>query len=116
MRSEIFIPSEPVNLGFKVPVHDITFLVLEAPGDNNKRVTFTDPDPFLDLSLDPPHTGDPVNAPDPDMIGSHHEVGRSKHLPVPFLRKADPDRLYTGIAHLFNIKLFVVIRSLTFRY
>jgi hypothetical protein len=52
------VPSEPFDLGAGVPVDDIAFIVLEAPGDED--VALANPDLLLDLALDPAHAGDPV--------------------------------------------------------
>ncbi len=95
-NSYIPVPLQPVYLGFCIAVHDITFLILEGPGDDDEHIPFPDPDLLLDLSLDPAQPGHPVNAADPDMVRSHHQFGDAKHLPVSFLGEADPDDLSLG--------------------
>jgi len=91
--SEIFIPPEPFDLRPGIAVHDITFLVLEVPRDNNKDVPFPDPDFLLDLSLDPSHPGHAVETADPDMVCPHHQFGTPEHFPIAFLGQLDPDDL-----------------------
>src|SRR5512136_83813 len=91
MYSDVPVPTEPLHLGRQVPVQDIALLVLEGPGGDDQDVPLPDPDSLLDLPLDPPHPGDPVVTPHPDMVGPHHQLRRGKLLPVPFLRKPDPD-------------------------
>ena len=68
MCSEIFVCAKPVYLRGSVAVDDVAFVVLEIPRDNNENVAFADPDPFLNLSLNPAKTGDTVRAPDFDMV------------------------------------------------
>jgi len=52
--------AKPVYLGGSITVNDITFLVLEIPWDNNKDIAFTNPNPFLNLTFNPPETCDTV--------------------------------------------------------
>lgn len=89
--SQIPVPPQPLHLRTGIPVNDIAFVILEAPGDDDEDVPFTDPDLLLDLALDSPQPGDPVKALHPDVVGPHHQFGLGKHLPVPLLGKTDPD-------------------------
>ncbi len=77
--------SQPFDLGAGVPVYDVAFIVLEAPGDHNEDVSFADPDFLLDLSLDPAHPHDPVIPFDPDVVRAHHQFGDRKQFPVSLL-------------------------------
>ena len=85
---------QPFDLVTGVPVGNIALVVLEAPGDNNEDIPLANPDFFLDLPLDPAHPGDPVKTPHPDVVGTHHQFGAGKNLPVPLVREADPDYLF----------------------
>ena len=119
MRKEEFlqvpVPAEPVDLGLEVSVDDIALLILETPGDHDESITLADPDPLLDLALDPAHPGDPIDASDPDMVCAHHQICRCKHLPVSFFWQADTYGLDAGIVHLLDFEL-VFIGSLVFGY
>lgn len=88
-------PAEPVHLRSGVPVDDVALIVLKRPGDDDQDVTLADPDLLLDLALDPPSPGHPVLPPNADMVGSHHHLGSSKDLTIPFLRQPGPDDLLT---------------------
>jgi hypothetical protein len=94
---QVPVPSEPFDLGAGVPVDDIAFIVLEAPGDDDEDVALANPDLLLDLSLDPAHPGDPVVTFHPDVIGAHHQFGDRKHFPVPLLGNSYPYDLFRGI-------------------
>jgi hypothetical protein len=83
-KSEIPVLPQPVSLGREVPVDNIAFVILKAPGSNDQNIPFTDPDTLFDLALDPSHTGDAVVTPHPDMICPHHEICKSKLLICPF--------------------------------
>ena len=87
------IPSQPLHLWAGIPVHDIAFLVLEVPGNDNQDVPLADPDFLLDLSLDPAHPGNTVKTAYADVVCSHHQFGIAEDLPVPFLGEFDPDDL-----------------------
>lgn len=82
---QVPVASQPFHLGAGVPVYDVAFIVLEAPGNHDEDVSFADPDLLLDLSLDPAHPDDPVIPLDPDMVGTHHQFGDRKHLSVSLL-------------------------------
>ena len=71
--SKILITPEPLDLRAGIPVNDITFFVLEVPGNDNKDIPFTDPDFLFDLPLDSPHPGHAIETTDPDMICTHHQ-------------------------------------------
>jgi hypothetical protein len=83
-RSEIPVLPQPVCLRREVPVDNIALVILKAPGSDDQDVPFPDPDAFFDLALDPPHTGNAVITPHPDMICPHHEVCKSKLFIRPF--------------------------------
>jgi len=86
MKIRLYVPvaSKPVHLGRHVTVYDIAFLVLEAPWGHNQGIPFTDPDSFLDFSLDPAHPGYPVITSDTDMVCPHHQFSLRELLFCPF--------------------------------
>lgn len=51
---EIFVGAKPVYLWSCVSINDIAFIILEIPGNNDQDITFTNPNPLLDFTLDPP--------------------------------------------------------------
>jgi len=51
---KIFVAAKPVYLRGGIPINDITLVILEIPGHNNKDISFTDPYSFLNLAFDPP--------------------------------------------------------------
>jgi hypothetical protein len=51
---EIFVAAKPVYLRGSVSINNIAFIILEIPGNNDKDIAFTNPNPFLDFTLDPP--------------------------------------------------------------
>ena len=59
---------KPVHLRGGVAVHDITFVILEAPWNNNEDISFTNPNPFFDFSLDTTESGDTVRAANTNMV------------------------------------------------
>jgi len=83
---------KPFRLRRQVPIEYIAFRILEAPWDNNNNIPLTDPGAFLDFSFDPPHSFDPIMAPDTYVICPHHQVGTGKLFPVLLLRKSHPDK------------------------
>jgi hypothetical protein len=85
-KSEIPVLPQPVRLGREVPVDNIAFVILKAPGSDDEDVPFPDPDAFFDLTLDSPHPGYSVVTPHPDMICPHHEIRKSKLFVRPFFR------------------------------
>jgi hypothetical protein len=91
--SQIIIPSQPFDLWPGIPVNNVALIVLETPGDDNQDVALADPDFFLDFSLDPSETGDPVETFYPDVVCTHHQFCHREHFTVPFLRKPHPDDL-----------------------
>jgi len=80
------VSPQPVRLRLYVPVHNITFCILETPGSNDQGIAFPYPGPFLHLSPDSAHAGDPVSTRDTDVIGAEHRLGTGKLLSVPFFR------------------------------
>lgn len=106
-RLQVAVSPQPLDLGSRVPVHDIALAVLEGPGHHEQDVPLANPDPFLDLPLDPAHPGDPVKTPHPDMVGPHHQFSAGKDLPIPLVRKAYPDDL---------LRRFALTRSLVSQY
>lgn len=88
---KIPVLAEPVRLGWQVAVDDIALLVLKTPGRDNNYIAFPYPGALLDLPLDSAHAGNPIVAPDPDMVCPHHEVSECKLLIGPFLGKTDTD-------------------------
>jgi hypothetical protein len=92
---KIIIAPEPLDLRAGITVNDITFFVLEVPGNDNKNIPFTDPDFLFYLSLDSAHPGHTIETADPDMVCTHHEFSVSEHFPVSFLGQFDPDDLIT---------------------
>ena len=71
--SKILITPEPLDLWAGITVNDITFFVLEVPGNDYKNIPFTDPDFLFDLSLDSPHPGNAIKTTDPDMVCTQHQ-------------------------------------------
>ena len=82
--SEVPVLSQPVSLRGKITVNDITLLILERPWRDDQDISFTDPDPFLDLTLDPAHAGDTIITPHTDMVCPHHKVCKSELFIGPF--------------------------------
>jgi len=54
-------------------VNDITFFILEVPGNDEKNMPFTYPDFLFDLSLDSTPPGHAIETTDQDMICTHHQ-------------------------------------------
>ena len=92
---QIIISPEPLDLWAGVTVDDITFFVLEVPGNDNEDVPFTDPDLLFYLSLDSPHPCDTIETADTDMVCTHHQFSVPEHFPVSFLGQFYPDDLVT---------------------
>jgi hypothetical protein len=92
---KIIIAPEPFDLWSGIPVYNITFFVLEVPGNNNEDISFTDPDFLFDLSLDSSHPGHTIETTYPDMVCTHHQFGVSEHFPVSFLGQFYPYDLIT---------------------
>ena len=61
-----------------IAVDNMTFVGLKIPRSNNQNVSFTDPDPFFDLSLNSAEAGYAVGAAHSDVVGSKHQLGLSK--------------------------------------
>jgi len=55
---DVIVLLEPVYLGPDVAVDDIALLVLETPWNNDQEIPLADPEPLLDLALDPPGARD----------------------------------------------------------
>ena len=92
---KILITPEPLDLWAGITVNDITFFVLEVPGNDYKDIPFTDPDFLFYLSLDSSHPGHTIETTDPDMICTHHQLGITEYFPVAFLGQFCPDDLIT---------------------
>jgi len=92
---KILITPEPLDLRAGITINDITFFVLEVPGNDYQDIPFTNPDFLFDLSLDSPHPGHAIETTDTDMICTHHQFSIAKYFPVPFLRQLYPDDLIT---------------------
>ena len=80
---QIAVSAQPIHLGGQVAVDYIAFIVLEAPGGYDQGVSLPDPNPFLDLTLDSSHAGNPVSTPHTDVIRTHHQLCHRKLLTVP---------------------------------
>jgi len=97
-ESDVPVLPQPVGLRLEVPVDDIAFLILDAPGNDNDGIAFAYPLSLLYLALDPAHAGNTVNTLDADMICPHHCFGTGKLLIVPFFRQPYPaDRRTIGV-------------------
>ena len=92
---QIIISPEPFDLWAGIAVDDITFFVLEVPGNDNKDIPFTDPDFLFYLTLDPPHPCDTIKTADTDMVCTHHQFSVPEHFPVSFLGQFNPYDLIT---------------------
>jgi len=79
-------PLEPVYLSPDVAVDDITLLVLEAPGNDDKKIPFTYPEALLDLALDPPGPCNTVLTTDPYVVCPEHQISPGEYLPVSSFR------------------------------
>ena len=90
------VPLQPVDLGTGVAVVDIALFVLEAPRNDDQEIPFTDPQPFLDLSLDPAHTGDPVSASDRDVVCTKHGLSTGKLFLESLFRQPYADYFWSG--------------------
>jgi len=94
-KSKVLITPEPLDLWAGITINDITFFVLEVPGNDNQDIAFTDPDFLFDLSLDSPHPGHAIETTDTNMICTHHQFSIAEYFPVPFLGQLNPDDLIT---------------------
>ena len=92
---KIIIAPEPFNLWSGVAVYDVTFFILEVPGDDYEDIPFTDPDFLFNLSLDSPHPGHAIETTDTDVICTHHQFSIAEYFPVPLLGQLYPDDLIT---------------------
>lgn len=90
------IPLQPFNLWPGIPVENIAFIVLEAPGDNDKEIPLPDPQAFLDLAPDPSQPGYPVRAADRDMTGPEHRFCTGKLFLVSLSRQPYADNFGFG--------------------
>jgi hypothetical protein len=93
--SKILITPEPLDLRAGITINNITFFILEVPGNYNEDIPFADPDFLFDLSLDSPHPGHAIVTTDPDMVCAHHQFSNTEYFPVTFLGKPYPDDLIT---------------------
>jgi len=108
-RLNVPVLPQPVSLRLEIPVNNIAFLILETPGDDKHGIAFAYPGPLLNLTLDPAHAGDTVNALDTDMVCSHHCFGPGKLLVVPFLGQP-----HTGNGRAIGIDRIRVYRFIVF--
>ena len=83
---EVIVLLEPIDLGLDITVDDIALLILETPGNNNQEIAFTDPEPLLDLTLDPTGARHTVLASDTYMVCPEHQVGSAEYLSISLLR------------------------------
>jgi len=60
--------TKPVHLRTGVAIDNITFVILEIPWNNNQNVSFTDPNPFLNLAFNSAKAGYTVRTTDSDVI------------------------------------------------
>jgi len=77
---------EPVYLGPDIAVDNVALLILETPGNDDKKVSLTYPEALLDLALDPPDACDSVLTTDPYMIRPKHQVSPGEYFAVSFFR------------------------------
>lgn len=91
----VIVLLEPVYLGPDVAVDDIALLVLETPWNNDQEIPLADPEPLLDLALDPPGARDTVLAADTDMVCPEHQLRPAKDLLVLLLRQPYAYDLFT---------------------
>jgi hypothetical protein len=92
-RSDVMVLTEPLDLRRQVAVQNIAFFILETPWNHDKRISFTYPGSFLDLSFDPSHPGDTIDASDSDMIRPEQGIRRSELLFIPSLGQPDAGSL-----------------------
>jgi hypothetical protein len=92
---KILITPEPLDLRAGITINDITFFILEVPGNDYQDIAFTDPDFLFYFSLDSPHPCHAIETTDTDMICTHHQFSIAKYFPVPLLRQFYPDDLVT---------------------
>ena len=114
-RLQVPVLPQPVGLRREIAVHDIAFFILERPWGDDQDVTFTDPDPFFDLSLDPAHAGDSVIAFDPDMVCTLHQLGKRELFVCPFFWEAHTDRRRSILVHRIEINFVVFLGIVTNR-
>jgi len=88
-RLQISVFTQPICLGGEVTVNNVTFLILETPRRDDEDIPLPDPDPLFYLSLDSAHAGNPVIAPHPDMVCTHHKICKSELFIGPFLWEPD---------------------------
>jgi len=102
-RLNVLVSPQPVCLWLEVPVNDIAFLVLETPRRNDDGIALADPGTFLDLSLDPAHAYNAVNALDTDMVCPQHCQGNGELFIVPFLWQTNTG--YGGTVRIYRIRV-----------
>ncbi len=98
-RLQVPVLPQPVHLGREIPVDNIALVVLETPRDYNQGIPCPYPDALFYLPFDPSHSGDPVKTSHPYVVCSHHQIGGTKHLIIPFLWQPDPDERCTVGIH-----------------
>lgn len=91
--SQVSIFFQPFDLGSCVSIDDICLIILKAPWDDNKDVSFADPDLLFDLSFNPAHAGYTIYTFNPDVVRSHHQFCIAKCLMVSFIWYLNTDNL-----------------------
>jgi len=92
-RLQIPVAPQPLYLGTRIPVNNITLIVLETPGHNNEDISFPDPDLLFYFTFDTAHPGDTIKAPYADMICAHHQFSARKNFAIPLVWNANPHYL-----------------------
>ena len=77
---------EPVYLGPDIAVDNVALLILETPGNDDKKIPFTYPEALLDLALDPPGPCNTVLTTDPYVVCPEHQISPGEYLPVSSFR------------------------------
>ncbi len=95
--------TKPIYLWGGVAIHDIALVILEVPWYYDKDISFTNPNPFLDFSLNSAKSGDTVRATDTNMVGTKHQFSLGELFFVAFVRQ-----FYTYYATVFGNILIVI--------
>ena len=106
-RLQVPVLPKPVRLRREITVHYVAFFVLKWPRGYDQDVPFTDPDAFLDLSLNPPHPGDTVITFDSDVVCPLHQFGKRELFIGPFFGEAHADG--RGAIFVYGIEINIVI-------
>ncbi len=94
--SEVAVFLQPLHLGLYIPEYNITLFVLETPWNDDQEVSFTDPDAFFDLALDPAHACDAIITAHTNVVCAEHQIRGSKNLIFLFAGEPHPDDLCWG--------------------